>query len=198
MSTFSNPHASQKDLDNLFASIQEKANAPVNDIRNYFCRAADLIQQYSSNNLLDFHRKHSNFELYQEVWTAGNLEELRSIVCHWIDELFTQGVGDDRTVRMTTAYIQKNYSDPDLSLDKLCDFTGYSKSYLCTVFKRFTGTSLNAYINKIRIDMACHLLLTTDKTLETIATEVGFSNQGYFGRVFKSIMKQTPKNFRNQ
>ncbi len=197
LSAFSDPNASQSDLDILFTSLQTKANAPVNDIRNYFCKAAELILQYSAKNLLDFHEKHTNFELYQEVWEAGNLEELSFIVRHWMEELFSQGVGDDRTVRMTTAYIQKNYHNPDLNLDDLCNFTGYSKSYLCTVFKRLTGIGLNTYMNKVRIDAACHLLLHTDKALEEIATEVGFSNQGYFGRVFKSIMQQTPKKFRN-
>ncbi len=196
ISTMDNHEASTRELNALFTFLQTQTNVPVNDIRNYFCLAADYILQYSSKNMLDFHEKYTNNNLYQTVWEAANLDELKKIIFGWKDELTTQNKGEERTIRVTIAYIQKHYSDSGLNLDSLCHFTGYSKSYLCTVFKRMTGISINTYINKCRIDTACHLLMTTDKTLEQIADEVGFANQRYFCQVFKTYMKQTPKKFR--
>ncbi len=189
---------SSRELDVYFSSLQNPSLTPISDIRNYFCMTADRILQYSIENLLDFHKNHTNFELYQNIWSATDLEALEEILNTWINELITQSVGDERIVRMTTTYIHKHYHNPMLSLDELCDYTGYSRSYLSTIFKSLTGTNLNAYINKVRIDNACYLLKTTDKPLKDIVVESGFSDQSYFGKIFKSLTGQTPKKFRNQ
>ncbi len=186
---------SERELDIFFASLQKQTITPISDIRNYFCMTADLILQYSTENLLDFHKNHTNFELYQEIWATTDLDSLGNIMSDWIAELLNQGVGDDRIVRMTTAYIHKHFNDTSLGLDSLCEYTGYSRSYLSTIFKQLTGTNINTYINKVRIDNACHLLKTTDKPLKDIVTESGFSNQSYFGKLFKSVTGQTPKKF---
>ena len=53
------------------------------------------------------------------------------------------------------------------------------------------------YINKYRITMAEQLLLSSDKSITSIATEVGFNNTVSFIQNFRSVNGMTPLKYRN-
>ena len=52
-------------------------------------------------------------------------------------------------------------------------------------------------LNEIRIEYACKLLLHSNLTISEIAYEVGYNNLSYFNKVFKTITKQTPIEYKN-
>lgn len=52
--------------------------------------------------------------------------------------------------------------------------------------------SLREYVNKLRIDEAKRLLLSTGKTVSEIAGEVGFDNISYFSTVFRKQCGMSP------
>ena len=53
-------------------------------------------------------------------------------------------------------------------------------------------------INEYRIKRARELLLTTNKSIFEIALDCGFSDAGYFIKIFKSFEKLTPAEFRKK
>ena len=53
----------------------------------------------------------------------------------------------------------------------------------------------NEYINRLRINQAKELLTNTDMSVFEIAEAVGFSDQNYFGRVFKKQTGTSPKKY---
>jgi AraC-like DNA-binding protein len=63
-------------------------------------------------------------------------------------------------------------------------------------FKQAMGVSFTSYLNSYRLTMAARLLLQSDATVLSIATEVGFDNLSYFNRVFKRQFHATPSDFR--
>jgi AraC-like DNA-binding protein len=63
-------------------------------------------------------------------------------------------------------------------------------------FKQTMGVSFTSYLNTYRLTMAARLLLQSDDTVLSIATEVGFDNLSYFNRVFKKQYHTTPSEFR--
>jgi transcriptional regulator GlxA family with amidase domain len=57
------------------------------------------------------------------------------------------------------AYINANLTEPFAESD-LADLTGQSASSFSRSFRRHTGMALVQYVNRLRINFACHLLMT--------------------------------------
>lgn len=74
----------------------------------------------------------------------------------------------------------------------------YNPRYLCRLFKKETGTSLNDYVTQRRLKRACHLLTATTHTVMEISTEVGFNNVTYFNKLFKAAFGVTPTAYRQK
>lgn len=88
-------------------------------------------------------------------------------------------------------YIHENLGGKILISD-ICREIGCSKSTLITSFMKEYGTTVNAYITDERVRMAKRLLLGTELSLAEIASEVGFSDQAYFSRVFTARVGESP------
>lgn len=93
------------------------------------------------------------------------------------------------------AYIGLNIAAP-LTLTALAEKFCYNPKYLSRIFHERTGETLKGYINSRRIALAKKLLLTQNGTVKQIAREVGFEDEYYFMRVFKTATGQTPKGYR--
>lgn len=59
-----------------------------------------------------------------------------------------------------------------------------------------TGLTPLDYVNKIRIDRAKHLLVTTNDRLYEIGQHVGFNNEYYFSRRFRQEVGVSPGHYR--
>ncbi len=98
-------------------------------------------------------------------------------------------------VRKAMAYIHSHYADP-ITRDDLARYVGMSHDYLTYCFRQELGMTPIAYLNRYRVLQAQHLLLETDKTITTIALEVGFSSSSYFSRMFRHYVGRTPEAYR--
>jgi len=58
--------------------------------------------------------------------------------------------------------------------------------------------SLGLFILERKLRIAQRLLATTDYPVKTIALELGYSDVGYFCRVFRTHLLGTPNNYRVQ
>ena len=69
-------------------------------------------------------------------------------------------------------------------------------SYLCDIFKKYTGCTITGYLLKIRMEKASGMLLNTNLSLVEIAAQVGYSDYNYFSRLFKRYFNISPNAFR--
>lgn len=131
--------------------------------------------------------------LFENTKTAYNL---------WMDlTSYTLTHSDSEILKIDYAktYIDQNYYMENLNLDLIAEHAGMSKYYMCKEFHKKYGVSPGKYLNEIRISQACRLLtVNSDYTLKDIAQMVGYSNSGYFGKVFKAAKGITPDRFRKQ
>ena len=96
-------------------------------------------------------------------------------------------------------YIDQNYYKNELNLDLIADNIGISKYYMCKEFHKKYGISPGKYLREIRISNACRLLTTNDNyTLQKIAQSVGYSNDNYFGKVFKAEKGISPAKYKKK
>ena len=82
-------------------------------------------------------------------------------------------------------------------LERLSEHFGISASHISNLFHTVTGTKLISYITNIRLEEAKKLLRNTDDCIYHIALQVGFSDAGYFNRIFKKEVGISPKTYRN-
>lgn len=80
-------------------------------------------------------------------------------------------------------YLEKHYME-EITLTQMARSCHYSTSYFSTLFKAQTGETFVSYLNRLRLEKACELLLTTNGKNADIAQQVGFSDPKYFNRLF--------------
>ncbi|AJY76918.1 response regulator [Paenibacillus beijingensis] len=101
-------------------------------------------------------------------------------------------------VEQAVAYIQQNYGDPDISIQKLISLLHISQGYFCGIFKKEVKMTFVQYLMQIRMEAAKELLRTTDLKAFEIAERVGFTEPNYFSYCFKKQIGVSPKEYRTQ
>lgn len=83
-------------------------------------------------------------------------------------------------------------------LEELARESGVSVSHYSRLFVQKTGHSPLEYFVNLKIQRACRLLDNTALTIAEIASEIGFSDQFYFSRIFHKVMNLSPVRYRDK
>ncbi len=95
------------------------------------------------------------------------------------------------------AYINSHLTE-HFSETELAAISGCTASYFSRSFKRHTGMALVQYVNRLRINLACQLLMNNDElSITDICFEIGFSNISNFNRQFLALKGMSPSRFRS-
>lgn len=100
-------------------------------------------------------------------------------------------------VKQVLNIIQNEYQQ-ELTLKSVSERLYISAVYLGQIIKKETGTTFSELLNQERIKASQTLLLQTDDTIEDICFKVGYSNVGYFYKIFKRLCHESPKSYREQ
>lgn len=94
-------------------------------------------------------------------------------------------------------YIEKHLEEP-LSVETLAQTAGWTHEHFSRSFVKHLGrTPREAIIHK-RVDRACQLLLHEERSVKEVAYAVGFADENYFSRVFKSVKGITATEYRKK
>lgn len=172
------------------------------------CTQAKLVHILKSMMQLCSHRKQDydmDFMLNLAVINATNYKELYTKVT----ELFLEyaGMEDEKKVieknseEITTSiqtYLDEHYQEKIL-IQEVADKFGFNYSYLCSMFRKYKNISPNEYIIEKRIEKAKKLLhLQEDLSVKEIAALVGYQDQYYFSRIFKTNVGVTPSAYKRR
>jgi two-component system response regulator YesN len=72
-----------------------------------------------------------------------------------------------------------------------------SRPHFMRLFRSTMGETFVSYVNRVRVEKAEALLVSTDKTIAEIGLEAGFKDQSYFGQVFRKLVNLTPREYRS-
>ena len=100
-------------------------------------------------------------------------------------------------VQKIRAIVEMHLDDSRFSTDDLGREVAMSRSQLHRKLTALTGLSPNHFIRIVKLDKARHFLVETDMGIAEIAYSTGFSDPGYFTRVFRQEYGMTPKEWRD-
>lgn len=95
------------------------------------------------------------------------------------------------------SHMEANFSE-EVTIGSLSQIAHMSPRNFHRVFLSATGKTPAAYLIGLRVMEAAHLLESTGKTITEIAFECGFTDSNYFARQFRSLMKESPSEFRKR
>lgn len=142
-----------------------------------------------------------------EMKTESNVERLSSLIkiialisLPEISSTVGRPIIEDRkTKRLQRVYlyVMDNFQH-HITLDNISMHVGMERTAFCIFFKRMTGQSFFSFLANYRINVACDMLLKTNKNVTEICIASGFRDVPYFNRVFKELKQTTPSRFRAQ
>jgi YesN/AraC family two-component response regulator len=94
-------------------------------------------------------------------------------------------------------YLDSHYQEKVL-IQNVADKFGFNCSYLCHLFRKHKNVSPNEYIIMKRIEMAKELFrLQNNLSIKEVAAIVGYEDQYYFSRLFKTYVGTAPTDYKN-
>ncbi|WP_199615068.1 response regulator transcription factor [Paenibacillus alkalitolerans] len=130
-----------------------------------------------------------------------NFESLCSFlydIFTYIKQLSYQSINEgdiNSCFKQMVKYIDNNYQYK-LYLKDLSVKFFINQVYCCQLFKKKLGKTFSEYVTELRIKKARELLISTELSVEEIATKVGYIDYYYFNKVFKKQCGITPAKFR--
>ena len=102
------------------------------------------------------------------------------------------------TIVKSIKFINQSFTQ-DLPISQIAEASGVTREYFCKLFKKETGQTCISYINELRINRACDLMMQNpNKKIEDISRECGFRTLTYFNRVFKQKLDLSPSEYRHK
>ena len=99
----------------------------------------------------------------------------------------------DGIVSRITDNLMVQISASELAAELAMTESGFSR-----FFRRATGNTYTDFVNQVRVNRACQLLMESDRLITDICYEVGFNNVANFNRRFLNGKGMTPSEFRKQ
>jgi len=104
---------------------------------------------------------------------------------------------NEMRINKVCLFIQNNFYHK-ISLKEVAALIYLTESNFCKFFKKATGKTYSDYLNELRINEACRLLVQSEKTISQISYECGFETLSYFNRVFLNKKGMIPSLYRKQ
>lgn len=92
-------------------------------------------------------------------------------------------------------YIENHYKE-DLCLSSLAEVCHMNEEYFCRLFKKTFGINFKAYLTNYRLYRSFDDVVNSDKNVQDIALEYGFSSVKSFISAFKKSYNMTPYQYR--
>lgn len=107
------------------------------------------------------------------------------------------GEGQSETVLSAIRYFDLHYREHGL-LEKFCREYHYSPQYISRKFHQETGMTVLDYIQRVRVEKSCELIVGSDSSIREIAFKVGYENVKYFNQVFQKLIHMSPGEYKKR
>ena len=102
--------------------------------------------------------------------------------------------GQQKIVDSVISFLKDNIEN-QITLDNVVENIAFSKTYLKSLFRKKTGSTIMKYLTRLRMDKARQLLSDGNFTVSEISGLCGFSTVHYFSNTFKKETGMTPTEY---
>lgn len=107
---------------------------------------------------------------------------------------FTTG---NKRIATIHEYLMNNYRE-EIDLERLAGMVNMAEGSLCRLFKQNMGLTIFEYLNKIKVEFACKLLMDPSLSILEVCLDSGFNNLSHFNKQFKKSIGVTPTEYRKR
>ncbi len=154
------------------------------------------------NEKPDFTNIYGNcaFLLDEMLYNAASMEELKREVTALLRltiPAHSKAEADEteRLFKVILTYLRSHMEEP-LTIGALCEKFKLSQATLSRWFRKYKGMSFGNYLTETRVEKAKQMLSQNpDIHIKDVAERLGYSDQFYFSRIFRSIVGICPSDF---
>ncbi len=143
----------------------------------------------------DFEQRQSGFEARMYGWFILLLTEIERQLRLMGEEAYVGQTNPLSIINQAITLIHNRYGS-SLTAALVAGELGISERHLHRLFVKVRGITFNQYVQNTRIERSCELLRTTKWSISEIAEAVGYQDKGYFLKLFKRKMGQSPRAYR--
>lgn len=103
---------------------------------------------------------------------------------------------ENPVMRRARDIIEEHQAD-DITSKDVAKMLNTSTFYFCKLFKKATGLTFTEYLTRVRVEKAKSFLLNPHLRVSEVAYRVGFKSLSQFNRAFRTLVGQTPSDYRN-
>ena len=178
-STVINPFRFQKLIEHTFYSSLKSARKFANDSSSVSRTELKLFKELDQAlTYIQFREAVSCAYRELEEICEGNIPSYDQIILHFQE------------------YLEAHYAE-QITLYDVANHLHMNDSYLSSYISQNTGKHFSEHLNDVRIQHARLLLTETSHSISHISESIGYSDQSYFGKIFKKLIGMTPLQYRS-
>lgn len=188
------------------AHLGRLSSNPLRNLKYHLIITTAMITRFCIEGGLSSETAYTLSDIYiQQVDSCSDEDSInilhREIVFDFADrmkKLKTETHPDmSRATIKATDYIYDHLQEK-ISLDEIASAAGLNKTYLCALFKKETGLTIQNYVMKLRIEAAKNMLIYADYSSTAISSYFMFSSHSHFIRTFRKFTGMTPDEYRRK
>ena len=175
---------------------------PLRNLKYHLITTVALITRFCIEGGLPLNIAYSLSDTYiQQIDLATDKEMVsflhRDLIYDFANKMkdLRSSSGNSQAIIKTKDFIFDNIQKR-LTLAKISKAIGINRTYLCELFKKETGLSIQKYITKIKIEAAVNMLAYEDFSILEISDYFSFSSSSHFCSVFKKETGLSPTDYR--
>ena len=103
----------------------------------------------------------------------------------------------NKRIAIIHEYLMNSYRE-DVDLKRIAELVSMAEGSLCRFFKLNMGITLFEYLNQIKVEFACKLLMDQDLSVLEVCFDSGFNNLSHFNKQFRKITGVPPSEYRKR
>lgn len=167
----------------LYATIRSEKNPPSVKLDSSQVQYLEKTINYFVNNSDDYETMNTIIATHILCYVLEGLPKNDESRPQWINTL------------ISNLFIE---SFMTMKMSEIIKSTNYSQCYVCRQFKKYTGTTLITYIQRMKCKYSLSLLSNPELSESDIAYRLDFSDQSAYIRIFKGLYGVTPGKYRKQ
>ncbi len=186
----------EKEVTELFMQMKEEKLEP-NSARNAVYEMCHGLIKYIHHIYPELPPVFSLEKIRTEIQREASFQYLLRYALKFLSKMSVEIMKCAKESSRYEIILAKQYIfdhiDKEITLEETARYVGISRSYFSVLFKQTEKESFNHYVNRIKMEAAKELLLTTNMHIYEIARKVGIENENYFSKLFRKYTGKSPK-----